>query len=77
MLCIFFEESAAVDIRIGDILIMKKEHPGCGNNRMKVTKAGTDFKLSCLGCGHLIIIPRFKCEKNVKSVIREETDEKL
>ncbi len=65
-----------MDIKAGDVLVMKKNHPGCGNNRMKVIGVGADLRLSCLGCGHTIMIPRIKCEKNVKSVIREEADKK-
>lgn len=65
-----------MDIRVGDVLEMKKSHPGCGSSRMKVLRAGADFKISCLGCGHTIMIPRLKCEKSIKAVIRGNTDEK-
>lgn len=65
-----------MDIKAGDVLEMKKKHPGCGNNRMKVIRSGADFKLSCLGCGHTFMIPRLKCEKNIKSVIRDPADVK-
>lgn len=61
-----------MDISVGDILIMKKNHPGCGSNRMKVLRTGADFRLACEGCGHSFMIPRLKCEKNIKSVVREE-----
>ena len=66
-----------MDVRAGDILEMKKEHPGCGSSRMKVIRAGADFKLSCMGCGHMIMIARSKCEKNIRAVIHEDADEKL
>lgn len=65
-----------VDIRVGDVLVMRKEHPGCGNNRMRVLRVGADFKLVCEGCGHIIMIARSKCEKKVKSVIRDAAEEK-
>lgn len=65
-----------MDIRAGDVLEMKKDHPGCGSSRMKVLRAGADFKLSCMGCGHIIMISRPKCEKSIKSVIRDVTEEK-
>ena len=61
-----------MDISVGDILIMKKNHPGCGSNRMKVTRVGADFRLVCEGCGHSCMISRFKCEKSIKSVIPVE-----
>ena len=60
-----------MDIRINDILVMKKEHP-CGDKRWKVLRTGADFKLRGMGCGHEFMTPRFKAEKNIRQVIREE-----
>lgn len=62
-----------MDIRQKDILVMKKQHP-CGEKRMLVLRAGMDFKLKCLGCGHEFMAPRSKIEKNVKSVERSEKE---
>lgn len=59
-----------MDIKIGDVLLMKKNHP-CGENRFLVLKTGMDFKLRCLKCNHEIIVPRVKAEKNIKKVLRE------
>ena len=56
-----------LDIQVGDILNMKKQHP-CGSSRWLVLRIGADFKLRCLGCGHEIMGPRSKFEKNTKSV---------
>ena len=63
-----------MDIRVGDILVMKKAHP-CGNDRWLVTRTGADFKLRCLKCGHEVMTPRFKAEKNIRQVLRDETAE--
>lgn len=63
-----------MDIEAGDILVMKKEHPGCGSNRMRVIRAGADFKLSCEGCGRTFMTPRSKCEKKIKSVLRDQAE---
>lgn len=60
-----------MDIRVGDILTMKKSHP-CGSSQWLVTRTGVDFKLKCLKCGHEVMTPRFKAEKNIRSVHREE-----
>ena len=60
-----------MDIRLNDIIVMKKEHP-CGEKRWKVLRTGADFKLKCLGCGHEVMTPRFKAEKNIRQVIRDE-----
>lgn len=60
-----------MDIRINDILIMKKTHP-CGSNRWLVLRTGADLRLRCMGCGHDLMTPRFKTEKNIRSVERSE-----
>ena len=60
-----------MDIRLGDVLTMKKEHP-CGSKDWLVLRTGADFRLKCTGCGHEIMAPRFKAEKNIRSVKRAE-----
>ena len=60
-----------MDIRLGDILVMKKTHP-CGDKQWKVLRVGADFRLKCLGCGHEIMIPRLKAEKNIRTIISQE-----
>ena len=60
-----------MDVRVGDILEMKKAHP-CGNKRWEVKRIGMDFRLICQGCGHELMIPRGKIEKNIRKIIREE-----
>lgn len=60
-----------MDIRLNDILVMKKNHP-CGEKQWKVLRTGADFRLKCLGCGHEVMLPRLKAEKNIRQVIREE-----
>ena len=59
-----------MDIRVGDILVMKKEHP-CGEKRWIVLRTGADFRLRCMGCGHELMITRQKAEKNIRSVERQ------
>jgi hypothetical protein len=59
-----------MDIQVGDILKMKKQHP-CGSSEWEVLRIGADFRLKCAGCGHQIMIPRVKAEKNVRGVVRE------
>jgi len=59
-----------MDIRIGDILEMKKNHP-CGVKQFTVLRVGMDFRLKCVGCGHEIMIPRHKAEKNIRKLIRD------
>jgi hypothetical protein len=59
-----------MDIRVGDILTLKKKHP-CGSSQWKTLRIGADFKLKCTGCGHEIMVPRGKIEKSVKAIDRQ------
>ena len=61
-----------MDVRVNDIVTMKKQHP-CGSNTWKVLRIGADFKMKCLGCGHEIMSPRTKNEKNIRKIEREES----
>ncbi len=58
-----------MDVRVGDTLIMKKKHP-CNAENFTVLRVGMDFKIKCMGCGHEIMAPRSKIEKNIKKIIR-------
>ncbi|EDO59866.1 hypothetical protein CLOLEP_03917 [[Clostridium] leptum DSM 753] len=68
-------EVRRMDVQVGDILEMKKPHP-CGSRRFLVLRSGMDFKIRCTGCGHEVMVPRVKAEKNIKKIIRQEQDEK-
>ena len=59
-----------MDIRLGDILVMKKPHP-CGEKKWLVLRTGMDFRLRCTGCGHKVMLPRSKAEKNIREVLRD------
>lgn len=63
-----------MDIRLGDVLQMKKPHP-CGEYRFEVKRVGMDFRIRCIKCGREVMIPRAKCEKNIKKIIREEKED--
>ena len=56
-----------MDINIGDIVKLKKQHP-CGSREWEVLRSGADFRLKCKGCGHQIMIARKLLEKNIKEI---------
>lgn len=60
-----------MDVRVGDILTMKKNHP-CGCNEMLVERTGMDFRLKCVKCSHSFMVPRNKIEKNIKKISRAD-----
>ena len=61
------EEVFTMDVRLNDILVMKKEHP-CGSKNWRVLRTGMDFRMKCLGCGHEVLLPRSKAEKNIREI---------
>lgn len=56
-----------MDIKVGDILLMKKPHP-CGSKEFSVTRIGADFKIKCTGCGREMMLPRVRVEKSIKKI---------
>ncbi len=62
-----------MDIRLSDKLQMKKSHP-CGGVVFTVLRIGSDFRIRCETCGREIMLPRSKCEKMIKKVMREGED---
>lgn len=61
-----------MDVRLQDILVMKKAHP-CGSKEWLVLRTGMDFRLHCQGCGHEVLLPRSKVEKNIRQILRDGT----
>lgn len=62
-----------MDVSVGDRLVMKKTHP-CGGNTFLVLRSGMDFKIRCEACGHEVMLPRVKAEKNIKQIIKGQKD---
>ena len=58
-----------VIIAVGDTILTRKKHP-CGAQSFEVLRVGMDFKIRCTGCGHEVMLPRAKIEKNIKKVIK-------
>ncbi len=58
-----------MDVQLGDILVMKKEHP-CGAHEWLVLRTGMDFRLRCTGCGREVLLPRVKAEKKIRRILR-------
>lgn len=57
------------DIRIDDIVRMRKAHP-CGGTDWRVVRLGTDIGLICLTCSRRVLIPRGKFIKQVKAYLK-------
>ncbi len=53
---------------LDDVVQMKKEHP-CGSDQWIVMRVGADFRIKCMGCGRVVMLPRMKFEKSVKKIV--------
>lgn len=57
----------SLEYNVGDIVRTKKQHP-CGSKLWKITRIGVDFKLKCLGCGHVVTLEREKAKKIITKI---------
>lgn len=62
-----------MDVRVGDVLTMKKPHP-CGEKRFLVLRSGMDFRIRCLRCNREVMAPRVKIEKNIRMIEHQEEE---
>ncbi len=60
-----------LEVYPGDRVVMRKPHP-CGSFEWLVTRTGTDVGMVCVKCGHRVMIPRGRFNKQVKQVIPGE-----
>lgn len=56
---------------LGDIVKTKKPHP-CGGNLWEVVRTGTDIKLKCLKCNHIVMLSSEDFKKAIKSKVNNE-----
>ncbi len=57
-----------IDIKLNDVLVLKKGH-ACGGNRWKIIRYGADIKLECQECNRIIMMSRVEVRKRVKKII--------
>lgn len=56
------------EYKLGDTVIMKKEHP-CGTNEWVIIRMGADIKIKCCNCGRSIMMPRIEFNKKLKKIV--------
>ena len=54
------------DLRLGDLLNLKKVHP-CGGYEWEVVRLGADIKIRCTLCERLVMLTRSNLEKRIKA----------
>ena len=58
----------ALELRIGDVVRMKKAHP-CGGHWWEVRRLGADIGIACQECGRYVLLPRSYLERRVREVV--------
>ncbi|MBI2936132.1 MAG: DUF951 domain-containing protein [Chloroflexi bacterium] len=56
-----------MDLRLGDLLKLKKPHP-CGGSQWEVVRLGLDIGIVCQTCGRRTLMARSQLERRVKQV---------
>ena len=58
----------ALELKIGDILRMKKPHP-CGGSLWIVNRLGADIGMNCQECGRYVLLARSQLAQRLKQVV--------
>jgi len=58
----------AIEIRLGDVVRLKKKHP-CGSYEWQVVRLGADIGVRCLKCQRLVLLERSIFERRVRAFI--------
>ena len=57
------------EIRLGDLITTRKNHP-CGGNTWTVTRTGADIKMRCETCGRVVMLDRETFLRRRKAVLK-------
>ena len=61
------------DLQLNDHVRLRKPHP-CGSYEWKIVRLGADIKLTCLGCGRQIMLPRRKLARQIETILSKASD---
>jgi len=54
-----------IEIYIGDLVQMRKQHP-CGGDTWRVVRVGAEIGIRCATCDRKVLLPRSTFERRVK-----------
>jgi len=63
-----------VEIHVGDIVRMRKQHP-CGGFDWEVVRIGADIGLVCQKCGRRVMLPRGEFNKRLKTILQHASED--
>jgi len=56
-------------LNVGDVVRTRKAHP-CGSDQWEIVRLGADVRITCVGCGRSVLMPRVKLERRIKQFVR-------
>jgi hypothetical protein len=62
-----------VEVHVGDVVRLRKEHP-CGGTDWSVVRLGADIGLRCTTCQHRVLLARSLFERRLKSFLSHATE---
>ncbi len=57
-----------LEIRLGDVVRLKKKHP-CGGLEWEVVRVGADIGIVCRTCQRRVLLPRSELERRIKAFV--------
>lgn len=66
-----WKEISDMVYEVGDVVKLKKPHP-CGSQEWEILRVGADFRLKCMGCGHMVMVTRKLVEKNTRALTKPD-----
>jgi hypothetical protein len=57
-----------LDLKLGDVVRLKKIHP-CGGYDWEVTRMGADIGIKCRKCRRYVLLARNVLERRIKEVV--------
>ena len=61
----------AADLRLGDVLRLKKAHP-CGGSEWEIVRLGADIRIRCLTCDRRVMLSRSELAKRTKNAVARD-----
>jgi len=63
-----------MEIRLGDVVRLRKQHP-CGGFEWEVVRLGADIGIRCRSCSRRVLLQRSVFEKRVKTFLSRGPEE--
>ena len=61
-------------LSVGDVVRTRKAHP-CGSDQWEIIRLGADVRITCVGCGRSVLMPRVKLERRVRQFVKRAVPE--